>query len=714
MHNPSCFSLAPASAGRWILTLLLLLVRLSASAQAIAPQFFGINYWNMKAGTNALTNPNAALTSDLKTADLKWLRIGGHRFDTDAIWKTPAQYVAAIQYARSLGGEPLVQVPIGLTKDELSAFVTYFKNNNITVTYWAIGNEPDPSGTNANGQENATVWSADGLANEFGYTYSQWVSQYKTLAIRLKNDLPGCKLVGPDFRLFYEPLISDYYQKFLNDVGSKYYGGVPLLDYISFHFYADRTESVMQARFAILKTLIDNVNAGARTQNGSAAIRLAINEVNAFGTSPAGELKPWDFGAGQFLVMMAKQAMQQSALCFIPWSIYESGANQGGTDYSLYSNDGAGSVPVARRSTMWHLAMLSNYRQANIMNGTQNSQANNIVVLGMRGPAGYTVLVLNTTKSASYSYRASLDNVQRGPEAVQIALEGYGGMTRQLAGTIGPRTTHLYHLDASGNVLAQLSYATGDAAPKQQLSFDFVNRSTGGYARPLAGLPANNITQYTGADHSFSSLQWLLKPAAPGYFYILNQYTGLAMRPQGSISAAYMQEDQVMTQEALSIASLGLDYLQWSIEYTGAGGFYRLINKASGKCLRPLGGSAAADINLVQHTKDATMTSEQWRFDQTNANNTLAQARPSAALATAAVAPATELEIYPNPVANMLAIKLATEAGQATLHDLTGRCFLTQALGRTSQLDVQALPPGVYLLTVTTGQGSTCRRIVKE
>ncbi|GAB3586314.1 RICIN domain-containing protein [Hymenobacter daeguensis] len=696
--------------------LLLLLARFGASAQAIGSSFFGINDWYSGTLGAGGTIPGAPLSDDLTKADLRWMRIGGHKYDSDPAWKTASAYVSGISFARSIGAEPIVQIPITLTKDELSTFVAYFSSNNIAVTYFAIGNEPDPSDNSATSYNETTDWSNDVAAhpNEFGYTYSTWVSQYKTLAIRLKNDRPGCKLVGPDFRLFYNTVINDYYLKFINNVGSSYWNGVPLLDYFTFHFYGDQPESVMQSRVSLVAGLLANVNANGRATNGSAApLRMGLTEVNTFTKSPAGDLKPWDFGAGQFVATMAKLMMQQSALCVIPWSIYEGSANHGDFDQSLYDTEGSASVAPARRSTMWHLALLSNYRQDNLMNGTQSGEADHVVVLGMRGPAGYTVVLMNTQSATSYSYRASLDNVPRGPETVQVALQGYAGITRQLAGTIAPQSTHLYHLDASGNVLAQLVYTAGDAAPKQQLSFNFVNRSTGGYARPLAGGATANITQYTGTDHTPSSLQWLLKPAAPGYYYLVNQYTGNAMRPAGTTAAAQLQEDQVMTQEALGAGSLARTYLHWSVEYTGSGGYYRLKNRGSGKYLRPLNGAATADINLTQHTYDAALTSEQWRFDQTSASNAPAQAR--GALAVAADASAQELRVYPNPATTVLNLSLATDATQATLRDMVGRVCRTQAIaGRSAQLAMQDLPAGVYVLTVQTAQGEIRRKVVKE
>ena len=346
-----------------------------AWSQAISPAFFGINYWNVKPGPNSpLTNPNTALTDDIRKADLRWMRIGGARFDDDVLWQNPASYASAISYARSLGAEPIVQVPITLTPNQLSGFVAYFDSHGITVTYWAIGNEQDPADDDKTTTHEPANWSSGSLQNKYNLTYGDWVSRYKSLASRLKNDFPDCKLVGPDFRLFYPTVMNDYYAKFLNDVGTASYLNAatnvkrPLLDYFVFHFYADKTETELNTTFGLLKTLVDNAN-NIRTPKGFAPLVIGVTEVNATNTNNGTTLaRANNFRAGQFVALMAKQTMQQSGLCFIPWSIFESSADSSKYDYSLYQTD---TGTPQRRSTMWHLAMLSNYRQANVMNGTK-------------------------------------------------------------------------------------------------------------------------------------------------------------------------------------------------------------------------------------------------------------------------------------------------------------------------------------------------------
>lgn len=600
----------------WLLLLLLLGAdNLPAAAQAISPSLFGINYW---------LDPTPALTSDLRKADLQWLRIGGNGFNTGASYKTPAGYSAAIAAARKLNAEPLLQIPIRLTPTELGTFVAECKRLGYNIKYWAIGNEPDPGP-----RTDALAWSAGTYPFE-GYTYTTWRNQFKALATKLKDVDPDSKLVGPDFRLFYDldnpanPAgVPNYYRRFLDELGSTYHTNAagqkrPLLDHFAFHYYDDVPESVVKARFATLQGLINNVNAFGRRSNGTAApITVAVTEVNAFNLmSDPNETKAWEFKAGQFVAIMAKSVLQHGGLCFTPWSIYESNGARTEFDYSFYNNNGSDGTAPARRSTMWHLAMLSNYRQANVMNGTQSAQPDNVVFIAMRGPDGYSVMIMNTQATASYSYRVSLDGTYHaGPEAVKIALEGYAPLPQELVSTIAPRSTHLYKLDSSGKILSTLHYSAGDPAPRQQRSFVLVSRSsievgTTGAARPLGGSNAADLTQYVGNPAAVSATRWLLKPAAPGYYFIVNQTTDYALRPKGATDAERIQENQPISQERLSEASWANNYFMWSVQYTGTGNYFRLQNRRSGKYLNVKGGGTSPDLPVVQFTDYPAYLSE--------------------------------------------------------------------------------------------------------
>ena len=77
--------------------------------------------------------------------------------------------------------------------------------------------------------------------------------------------------------------------------------------------------------------------------------------------------------------------------------------------------------------------------------------------------------------------------------------------------------------------------------------------------------------------------------------------------------------------------------------------------------------------------------------------------------------------VYPNPTSGKLTVDVQHASGAAlmlTLYDLTGREVLHQqydsANRHTEQLDLKALPSGVYQLQLKTEHGSLIQRIVKQ
>ncbi len=75
-------------------------------------------------------------------------------------------------------------------------------------------------------------------------------------------------------------------------------------------------------------------------------------------------------------------------------------------------------------------------------------------------------------------------------------------------------------------------------------------------------------------------------------------------------------------------------------------------------------------------------------------------------------------KVYPNPVYSILNIQLPEVKGSvtATLSDVTGKTWLTKSFTstETKQLNLEALPKGIYLLHLQTETGSTVKRIVKQ
>jgi chitinase len=91
-------------------------------------------------------------------------------------------------------------------------------------------------------------------------------------------------------------------------------------------------------------------------------------------------------------------------------------------------------------------------------------------------------------------------------------------------------------------------------------------------------------------------------------------------------------------------------------------------------------------------------------------------ARAASVTATSRARELGGVELFPNPVRDLLRVKLpAAPAQQLTVTNLLGAVVLRQpAAGGEAQFDVAPLPAGVYLLTVESVAGKVSRRFVKE
>ncbi|WP_460622168.1 RICIN domain-containing protein [Hymenobacter tenuis] len=153
------------------------------------------------------------------------------------------------------------------------------------------------------------------------------------------------------------------------------------------------------------------------------------------------------------------------------------------------------------------------------------------------------------------------------------------------------------------------------------------------------------------------------------------------------------------------------DNQYWQILANGDG-TYRIINKYSGKALDVQNNSTADGAAIQQWTYGGGDNQRWWFSDQGTASRVLST--------STAVAPAETLQVYPSPAATTLTFAYsAVNAQKVTVQliDLLGKTVLTrpqqamQAGANQLELDVAALPDGVYMLRLLTPQGQVQQRL---
>lgn len=110
-------------------------------AQEISPYLFGQNHWMATGDEGSRIGYLDLLWPKVKASGIKMVRIGGigyeDRFPNDQ------RLTAMIDSIRSIGAEPLVQVPRDISNEDVSRLIKEFKySNGKGIRFYSIGNEP--------------------------------------------------------------------------------------------------------------------------------------------------------------------------------------------------------------------------------------------------------------------------------------------------------------------------------------------------------------------------------------------------------------------------------------------------------------------------------------------------------------------------------------------------------------------------------------------
>jgi hypothetical protein len=450
-----------------------------AQTVPVSPQLFGINYWyyDYAGGYDSFD----AKKTVLKANGIKLVRLGGILPQNKLAPSDLPYFDLAIDRVLSTGATPLLQLPINLAPADIPLWIEHFRAKG--VTYWSIGNEPEPASNFYQWFKGVPLKAGGPLVRENGNTYAEFRDKFVALARAVKAADPAAIVVGPDFHQFYgttnatDPLMS-YYPAFIADVGALTENRAPLLDVFAFHYYGYNPELDNKKRFDVLQGYLNGVNA-----NRGSPLRMAVTEVNATPSTNPGFnpllIFPWDFEAGQFLASVTRNAMANGGAMVVPWSVYESGGSKGATDFSTFNANGT------PRSTMVHFSLLANNQRARLMDAAMTgSGGNSVVYFGMSDGGGSTLLLMNTTTLAR-TYSVRLD----GRYATAAANTRFLFNTANLnpvewVGNLPAKTSLMFTVDANGKRLRKIEYnkAISDAAQTSTASVPLVGDLTVGGA----------------------------------------------------------------------------------------------------------------------------------------------------------------------------------------------------------------------------------------
>ena len=249
-------------------------VVVSVAAPRARTGTWSVNYWTWPA---AYGNSVAGTESPVAALTPAYMRVGG--YNNDANTPDPfddAQVDTMVAYARAIGAEPILQVPLLVdptgqpaTSATAAAMVTYA---NVTkgygIKYFSIGNEPD-------------LYPTSGLPSDAtkparpGYTPAAFCADATAYVAAMKRADPTIQIVGPDLSYQYQPF-ADWLTPILSTCGA-------LFDIVAVHRYPFSSDKATLpsaiADAATFRALVSSLR-NIMQATGQGSKPLAITEMN--------------------------------------------------------------------------------------------------------------------------------------------------------------------------------------------------------------------------------------------------------------------------------------------------------------------------------------------------------------------------------------------------------------------------------------------------
>jgi hypothetical protein len=178
-------------------------VAIAAGSPRARTGTWSVNYWTWP---TAFGDPVVGTEAQVAALAPTFMRVGG--YNNDANTPEPfdhAQLDTMVAYARAIGAEPILQVPLlqdtaGLppTAATASEMVTYANvTQGYAIKYFSIGNEPDLYPTQG-------LPSSSAMPARPGYTPAAYCADARSFVTAMKAVDPTIQIVGPDLSYQYQ------------------------------------------------------------------------------------------------------------------------------------------------------------------------------------------------------------------------------------------------------------------------------------------------------------------------------------------------------------------------------------------------------------------------------------------------------------------------------------------------------------------------------
>jgi hypothetical protein len=398
--------------------------------QTISPNLVGTNLW--------YTNPSATIWNLTKQCGIQTIRIGGAEYDRNMPSKQTI--LSWVKQVRAIGAEPIVQVSQYKSAAVAAELVTYLNVENkgviAPVKYWSIGNEP---------------WLQNGQPAIS--TVGAMVEKYfKPISEAMKAVDPTIKIYGPDFCYYIDQAINDLFGGKNNIAGKipgkEYY----YCDGISWHTYPqdDNIDLAVQglasfkASIIKCKQKVDAVNL-ALNRTGEDALVWGIGEFNAKGGPMV-----HSFANGLMFGGILGLCMKYEAKYAATWSMYESGGNRQGTDFSMIDGN------MTPRASYRHMEMVARYFKGRYVDGTSSS--NDFIVYGAKDGHQTSVMIMHRGFGYPKEYTLQLNTAAAAGPSVTLKVDADSAAS--YSDMISERTTQV--IIFRGDSIVKINYSSVD------------------------------------------------------------------------------------------------------------------------------------------------------------------------------------------------------------------------------------------------------------
>nr|WP_294897928.1 hypothetical protein [uncultured Pedobacter sp.] len=377
---------------------------------------------------------------DIKNVHYQTIRIGGNGYENSSFMGKDV--VKLIDYVRSVGAEPIVQMPRQLKNNDKAFKVIAYLNGDLhkKIKFWSIGNEPDHHNQLASPEEvfdyftkiSAQIKRYDPEAKIMGFDLASYKGKYLT------------RLLGGDLDVTKKVPNKNYYY----------------LDMVAFHNYKFKDITGFESDVKDLKQILKPLNE-SRPQDQK--LGWAITEFNSHwivDESLGEDYQPYNFHNGQIFAEMYDLGMREGAFTICPWSILEGGADREGTDLGMFDLVGSKYLP---RSNYYHTQMLAQNFRANYLSH-QNSQKD-VVVIPMGDKSGVSVMILNKSKSNSFQYTLQLHKSDKAGDNHLIAINAQ--LKTTIKADMQPASTQMLVFNKNGKLIKKYTYSSKDEALKR-------------------------------------------------------------------------------------------------------------------------------------------------------------------------------------------------------------------------------------------------------